>query len=457
MSRRAPSPLLKPEHLFLVLALPFGIIFALLLPPLGGPDEYFHYQRIATVAYGHMLNEEAEVPSGIVQFLDKTSEFVSQGKLLPFSQENFFALSRIPLSPEATGKLIPSYMTVHNPVAYFPQALVFRLCAGMGASPLVLLYITRLTALLAGTFFTFHAIRIIPQWKYGLCAAALLPPLTFYRTCLSADTLTTAFGFLFLACVMREISRMDVVRTYKMLRLSFFAFLLAFCKFPYIACSFMALAIPHKRFASFREKLFWTAIIILPGLLAGLWWMEISRHGLFTDLQYTTWGGEVYPDGQFAYILSDPATFLAVLARTLFSISFYVSAISEMFGHFGTLSQSNPTYYIVLSLLLMIALWMDGTSVKVSYTLRIKSLVLPVFIMFLILTLTALYVHWTGWKAPTVKGFQGRYLYPMIPLFLMVLPFRGRPHSQASSSLAVTMFAVVGLSLTIPVLYAHWL
>jgi uncharacterized membrane protein len=106
--------------------------------------------------------------------------------------------------------------------------------------------------------------------------------------------------------------------------------------------------------------------------------------------------------------------------------------------------------------LLLIAIWMDGTAVKASYTLKTKFIALPIFAGFMFVTLTALYVHWTGLHAPEVKGFQGRYLYPLLPLFLMLIPYRSRPHAAINSAIATGMFGLVGLSLTISVLLAHW-
>lgn len=453
--RRKDNILLSPQHLFLLLALPFGVLFTFLLPPLGGPDEYFHYQRIAAVAYGHIMNEDATVPNGVAQFLEKTLEYLNGGGILPYTREHFFAIADLQIG-DSTAVLKPNPMVIHNAACYIPQAIVFRLGAAFGASPLILLYITRLTALLASVWVTFHAIRIIPCWRYGLCALALLPPLAFYRTCLSADSMTTAFGMLFLASVMREIVRMDVIRYSKFMRVVVFGLLVAICKFPYAALTFMTLAISSKRFGSRKEKMFWCLLTILPGIIIGVWWLEVSRASVFVDAQYTTWGGDAYPDGQVAYILSDPAAYVAVIARTVFSFSFYVDFLGEMFGHFGTMAHTMPAYYVVMVMLLWLAFVMDGTSVRASFTLRTKLLTLPVVGAFMLLTLTALYVHWTGWKAPVIKGFQGRYLYPLLPLLLMVMPMRGRPHSQAASAIAVTLFAVVGLSLTVSVLLAHW-
>lgn len=453
---RNTSPYLTPEHIFLLFALVFGAIYALLLPPLAGPDEYFHYQRIASVAYGYWANEEATVPSGIAQLMKTTLAYQAQGNLLPYATAHWYELAAVPLAADQMATLTPSYMTIHSFVNYLPQAAMFRLGAALNASPLMLLYVARLTALLFSVLVTFHAIRIIPSWRYGLCALALLPPMEFYRICLSADTVTTALGLWFLACVMREVVRTDLIKRASLLRMVVLGFLLPLCKLPYMAATILSLAISRKRFSTVNAKLVWCCLIIVPGALAGLWWMESTRHGVFSGLEYDTWGGHAFPDQQLVGILAHPVAFAEVLLDTVFSLGFYADALKEMFGHFGTMAQTNFTYYGVMYMLLAIALWMDGTAVKASYSLRTKLLTIPIAGAFLLLTLAALYIHWNGVGATTIKGFQGRYIYPLLPLCLMVLPFRGRPHAPITSALAAGMFALVGLSQTVLVLLAHW-
>ncbi len=458
MSRRGSTPFwLLPENLFVLFALPFGIVFAILLPPLGGADEYFHYQRIASVAYGYWRLEDAQVPSGIVLFLQKTIEFLMADKLLPYPAPHFFEVAGIPLGADTLSILSPNYCTIHTAANYIPQVIAFRIGAFFDASPLMLLYITRLAALMGSIWITFHAIRIIPSWKYGLCALALLPPLSLYRICLSTDAMTDAFGILFLACVLREVVRTEPIRRFVLIRIVLLGFLLGLCKFPYAAATLLVLAIPSRRFFSHKAKLLWSGITMLPGALAGLWWMDMSRKSeMFKGLRYETWGGAAYPDGQVAYILSDPLGFAGVLANTLSSLSFYSDTFMEMFGHYGTASQAAGIYYFIMIALLCITLWMDGTSVKASYPIKVKFLALPIIAGFMLVSLTALYVHWTGLQAPTVKGFQGRYLYPFLPLLLMLVPYRGKPHAAVTSALAVSMFGIIGLTLTIGVLMSHW-
>jgi len=52
----------------------------------------------------------------------------------------------------------------------------------------------------------------------------------------------------------------------------------------------------------------------------------------------------------------------------------------------------------------------------------VKILALLIAFATIAIILTLLYMQWTRVGAPTVDGFAGRYLYPLVPLILLALP-----------------------------------
>lgn len=451
---------LSPEVLFLIFATLLGAACLVLLPPLAGSDEYFHFQRIATIAYGHVLNEEASVPWGIAELLKKTTEYLNQESLFPYSMQHWKEVSAIPLSAHESQVLQPNYFTVHNPVNYIPQALVMRLGAWAGLTPLTLLYIVRLSGLVASVSLTFCAIRILPYWRYSLCALALLPPLAFYRVCLGADSITVSVGLLYLACVFREITEVGTISNRALWRIVALGTWFSLCKFPYAATTLLVLAIPPYRFLSRGSRLKWLSLSILPGVIATLAWLQLSRRGIFIGLHYHTWGGDAFPDGQTSAILHDPLHYLGVVVRTVANPSFAPELLKAMLGDIGTMYQTALSYHLLMLTLLGCVLWMDRTAplrhAAYNYTVRFWSV--TSFVGLFLISLTAVYIHWTGLGLPTVIGYQGRYLYPGLPLLLALLPaHRKQNESQALYTVSViSLFSLLGLLLTVPLLLAHW-
>ena len=107
--------MLRPDSLFLSLAIPFGLLFALLTPPFGGGDEDYHYQRTAEVAYGAVLSPEVEVPAGITEFRRRALAHYAGSDWAPFTPDDYRSLAAIPIDAEHTGTLAPNIFTVHHP------------------------------------------------------------------------------------------------------------------------------------------------------------------------------------------------------------------------------------------------------------------------------------------------------------------------------------------------------
>jgi uncharacterized membrane protein len=64
---------------------------------------------------------------------------------------------------------------------------------------------------------------------------------------------------------------------------------------------------------------------------------------------------------------------------------------------------------------------------------------------FLVLTMTLLYVQWTGLGKDTIDGFQGRYLFPVLPLLLVLV--RATPRRLAAlGGCALLAPSIVGLA-----------
>ena len=125
----------RPDYLFLVFSTFFGLILCFELPPLGGGNEMYNFQRTASIAYGHPLVEEVEVPSGISEFITAGFTFFHEGLSQPFSysRDEYRKVAAIPLRASEPVALSPNAIAVHHPFSYIPQALVLRLGAVFNA------------------------------------------------------------------------------------------------------------------------------------------------------------------------------------------------------------------------------------------------------------------------------------------------------------------------------------
>ena len=410
------------DRLFLIFAGLAGLILVALIPPVAGGNERFNFQRVAGIAAGHPLIEAAQVPAGVVKLLEASHRQFPQGRSPPYdySRAEFGELAQIPLEAERPATLAPNPIAILNPLGYVPQVLAYWAGAAFGASPLTLFYLGRVAGLLTGLSLTFAAIRAMPQRGVGLAAIALLPPIVFARATLDADQVTNGLTFLFVALVLKAASGATPMTTGRLAALAAIGFCEAQCKTAYFVLLPLALAIPPQRYGSRVRWLLGGFIIIAPGLAASLAWMLSLKHGYFAGMSYHTWAGDVNPDAQTAAILADPLGFLGVLLRTVFATPFLGVTLIGLIGVFGP-PVMLPLALMVLTLLaLVLALAAEGAPDRPPRWFRALSVL--AFFAGAGLILTLLYVQWTGVGAPTVLGFSGRYLFPLLPALLTLLP-----------------------------------
>jgi uncharacterized membrane protein len=413
----------KPEVIFAVFAVLFGLIFCALIPPLGGGNETFNFSRVVSVAYGHMLVGDISVPSGLVRLIQQAGAHFTESATLPLGYKARFVgeLAVLKLDAGMPGVLAANPIAVLNPLAYMPQAAVVRAAALFGVAPLPLFYAARLTGLACAVLLTYWAIRQAPSHKYLLCAIALLPPLTFSRSTVDADQVTTALAFLFVGSVWRAIVREDAARPRELGWLAAMAFVIAQCKGAYVVLPLLVLAIPAHRFAGGRARLTWLAVLIVPGAIADAAYMLALKYSYFAGLSYHTWAGQPDPSRQLALILHDPFLYARVLARTVFATGLIPLSVLQMLGTFGPPLTLPGAVIVTLAALMGVIVVTDGTGAAVTYPKAAAWLAVLIAAAVLGIALTLLYIQWTGYAAPSVQGFQGRYLYPVLPVLMVFL------------------------------------
>ena len=445
----------RADWLFLALATPVGIVLCLLIPPLGGGNEMYNFQRIAGVAYGEPGVGPVTLPGGIVAFVNEGFRYFHEGLATPFGfgAEEYHRLAAILLDAHAPAVLPSNPIAVHNPVAYLPQAAVLRFAALAGASPLTLFILARLAGLAAALALTFAAIRLMPSHKVALAALALLPPIVFGRSAVDADPVTNGFAFLFIAAVLRESVCEEAMTARSLAGLVALAFVMGQCKSAYFVLLPLALLIPRRRFASPTQHGAALALLILPGVLASLAWMAFAKASALSSGAYHTWSGMADPDRQLAFVFAHPIGYVETFIRTLFATDFFLRSLVQVFGAFGPPVYLPLPVIAILFALFLGAVFADGAAKAPEYPRRLFPLALAIFAVFLALSLTLLYLQWTGYAKPVIEGFQGRYLYPLLPLFVVLPRLSRRPFGLAPET---WLLAQVGIGLPAMLAETAW-
>ncbi len=400
----------KKENLYLVLALTFGLIMALFNPPFAGvPDEHAHYWKAWSIAEGYWkCTGQDAIPESAQKLPDQIKPVAYEG-----IKDKKIVLAKLKekLGQKDTNKnaVIGGAVCTATPFGYFAQSIGLRFGKLFNLSALADFYLARIANLILVVILIFFAIKIIPFGKTILLIIALFPLTIQQASSLSYDAPQIGFAFLFFAYILRltvekekQIRKKDIVILFA---LSLFGLNI---KLGYFVLSLLVLLIPKEKFKSVKNYF----IFILTFLISNVALFFLDRR-LYLELKAPDWTN---PAEQLKFVMSSPFHFLNVLFETLYQSNLvtYVTGVIYRPG-WG----ASTSHILLICIFVGIILFVKNEEESVPLTKRQRWIIMTVFILNFILIYLALYLGWTTVGASKISGVQGRYLIPLLPLFII--------------------------------------
>jgi len=392
---------MRPERVFLFIALAAGSAFVLLTPPFGAPDEPAHFYRAWDVSEGRLRprwvggHGGADLPASLAELAKDLGEGVHSDARRTIEPSRIRAALGRPLEPDRRIAVDFSNTSQFPFVAYAPQAVGIALGRLAGASPLGCFYAGRFANLLAAAVLTALAIRAAPAFRWFLTLVALMPTAVFLRASLSADALTTACALWLAALVARAAFGPDGAVTVRRAAVAgASAAVLWLTKPPYGLLCLAALIVPRARWAP-GARARGVAVYGAASTAAALLMFEAARHlG-----ERVAFGGP----RRFRWILRHPLAFLLTMAGDYWQYGFAYAL--QAVGQLGWLDTKLPTPWRVLYLLVLLGvLAVDGSpSIRVARGQRAALAALTLALMALI----------SASQYVLTAGVQGRYFIPL--------------------------------------------
>lgn len=445
IAQKLPALIKQPTnnlHIFVfAVMIFFGLLFAVIIPPMQGADESNQFLRAYQISEGNLTadyvgqstggidvviksfdrNVGGNLPEGVVDFTQ-----MSFGNL-PFHNEQktskalFDKTSRITTGHERKAVAFGN-TAAYSPIAYVPSVIGIWIGKLFSDHVIVQFYLARLAGLLVGACALALAVRIMPFGKLPFAVLILLPSMMSQMSIVTADTMTLSVSFLMIATVLRfsyrkgGLSKRDIA-----ILIGLFA-LLGLARPTLAPMALIALALLRNPAIGRKKALLVAAASLITAITLGALWnlpikdsVIFAYHLSFPQSDYTT---------QLSFITHYPWSFLKALGNTLLNNnSNYISVSSA--GYFGWADAPLPLYAVVAAFVnLSFALYFASQYVKVSIPkwLRLDATV----IIFGILTATAVYMYLfcNAPKASYIFGMQGRYLLPTAPLILLLIRYR---------------------------------
>ena len=431
------------QHIsFAAVALLFGTAYALITPPFEVPDEVGHYWRASSIAYGYVGRGQPVMPRGfkIIVWALWTPE-----RGLHLTAEKMRLARGVQLETQVR---VPFRTPVYySPAAYLPQigaALVTRIAA---VRPFFGFYAGRLATVLASIALLLLATWIAPQFRDHFHAVALLPMSLFLFASWSADAMTIVSAFLVTALLLRAILRGAPMSRLEMVSLICAAAWLSLCKPSYILIAILALTIPRSRFASAGRRYLFVGTLLLVVIAAGALsvWLAMS-----TAVAFPRSDIPVDARAQLQFIVDDPMRFAGVLAHDLRVNG--VHYIKAMTGRFGLYEVSVPAGVTLVLLAMLAAVGvMNGPSLRGSLRIVMLFVAAAIFIGIL----TYLYVTSSIAGGTMIEGTQGRYILPILPLILALMPVPRIPGRLPHAAIVVIAVAANAIAICV-LLHRYW-
>lgn len=440
----------KAEHVFLLLFVPLSLAMMAILPVNRVPDEEYHLLRIWQISIGQWF-PNAENQGVFYQPVNLNDGWGYRNDGMTLT-----SLAALPNQMLDTSEYILSNVETNTGVYpvnnYLPQALglaIFRLFTN---NRILMMYGARLGAWIVTVLLLYYAVKRLPFGKYTAIVISLFPTMLQESASASADGMTVAAVFAFLALVLDLRVNKRVLKAGDMAMLAFLTVSVATLKILYVPLVFLLLAIPAECFGS-RKRKGWHAawmILLSVGLVVG--WLLLCKAFYFDHAAASeTKDGNVLP--QIRYILHNPARYLLIVAKT-----FLLKIPNYGGGMIGVLlswyNVSIPYGLIGLQVLAIGGVFlcdrgMTGQRLGVLRHQLWWTAVASVLIIF-----TSLYIWWCPYASGIVNGVQGRYFTPL--LLGVVMALRGSWSKLEWKELTGILTALMGL-LDVAVLFSVFL
>ena len=413
--------------LFLALGSVLGGSFAFLMPPFQVPDESAHFNRSFSITEGRCLPAAQQtVPWAILQLQGEFPAVVEKHHSIRLAD-----YSRLAQTKWSDGPQIPiTNLTanVYNCVPYLASAAGIEAGKLASLSAIGVLYSARLANLAIYLALIYAALRIAPMGRPVLFCLALMPMSLHQAASVSADALTIASSFLWIAYVL-YISfdpRIVSLSRWHFLILGVLAVFTTLCKFnPWYVL--LLLLIPTSKFGSRKRKLLSAGVTMAAVLIVAGVCQSFTRANMLELFRAKTALG-IDSGSNLRFLLHQPAGFLASVARS-WRLTGSVYA-TEFVGCMGWITIPLPKALVVVYLvyLVLIALVSDS-GIKLTSADRlicagvVVGCVMAVFALLWVLEMRLSYLaaeiellHRGG-----VPGIQGRYFIPFAPVFFLLL------------------------------------
>jgi len=412
----------KPELIFVIFAGVIGFTYLFVIPPLSVPDEFSHIRTsywYSNLIMGHPGNSIRVTDLDFGGF----AGFHYHPRLM-----NYRILYESFLEPsQAGGTYFQQRPSSEPSYLYFISAFGITLARVLRLGTIPLLLMGSLFNLVFYIAVVYFAIKIIPFGKMIMFVVALLPMSIQQAASFSPDMMINALAFFFIAYILflayskESVTIKDCILVIVLIALiaptkgGVYLPLFLLCFFiPKTKLTYLQkINVKNKVLSYFSRNSFYFLVILV--MLASFAVFAYYRIEVASTQDRAGQGGlSTYT---LSYILSNPFSFIIIIINTLVqgSTFYFESTIGSFMGHLSIPIRK----ILVYAYLVLITITAIKPEKSLSLTRNDKLISIFIVLSSFGLTLVAMFLGWTPEGDEAIRGVQGRYFKPVIPLLLI--------------------------------------
>lgn len=398
------------EKWFLILAIPLGILYMLLIPVGDGPDEPSHFLRANEASKGVVMMPYNEDKGGAGVYVDQ--ETYEAAVDIDHSYSDVLRHLGHVATDEQDVYYNISNISVYSFICYLPQAVGMAIGNLLHLPILVIAYLGRLTNFIFWLVVLYLCIKHTPVLKKVIFLVSLLPITMQQATSLSPDASTYAVAVGLFCFVMYQMQSKEKMGRKDYVIMTLLTLVMGANKYVYLPLCLLLFLIPKERFGNKRKKYIYIGAMAAIVVVMNIVWFLLTAN-FFQEPEGVN-SGE-----QLQVLMSNPLRYIWVLINTVLHQGDFL--VNSMFGRYLERFNINLSFVPVLILIIVFSVMCYKYRKAV---VRPATKYLPMFIVAIvtIMSATVMFLKWTPVGQSYIEGLQGRYFLPilyMVPLLLM--------------------------------------
>ncbi|MCF0124603.1 MAG: DUF2142 domain-containing protein [Clostridia bacterium] len=403
-----PGENLKKEYIFLILASVIGLVLVFINVPQVRYDEHAHFWKSYEISEGHLKSDrENGLPSSVIDlFMREDGSYPNR----EFNYETVKEKMSVKLNQNERQDFAVGATAGLTPVSYIPQVIGTTIGRLLRLSPIAILWMGRITNLLAYIAIIFVAIKLIPsqKWKAILMIIALFPMNLNIASTLSPDMTIISVTILAISYTLYLKFQKEKIDLKNITILGILCVIPMICKVVYFPLCLLVLLLPKEKFEDKTKIKIAYCITIF---------MMIIPYIVCKKL-FTATTGEIAIRTntleQCLFAISDLMRDIGTLINTMYSE--FSNYFFEAIGGWNTIPVISVAIFIVLLLVMFLE---SNENDKYKFSKKDKIICSIIAGIEILGIMAGLYLTWTQAQVTVIEGVQGRYFLPVIPILAL--------------------------------------